>query len=254
MIDSHCHLTNPRLSGQIDAVLARAAVAGVTGMVTIGTDPDDASAALTLCERYRQVRCAIGIHPNECERFELTDVQQIGRLSAHPAVVAIGEIGLDYHYKTDRPRQRTFFEAALALAAARTPAWPVVIHCREAVADALAVLRDFPAVRCVFHCFTGAASEAAAVIAAGHSLGFTGPVTFKKNDALRDVVRQTPIDRILIETDAPYLSPEPVRKQGTCEPSFVAHTLAVVAGVHGLSVAETDAVTTRNTKAFYGLP
>ena len=253
MIDSHCHLTNPRLHDQLDRVLARAAAAGVSRMVTIGTDPDDAAAAITLCEKYPPLRCAIGVHPNECENLELAAVDRIADLIAHPMVVALGEMGLDYHYDGNRARQRTFFEAQLALAASRSPAWPVVIHCREAVDDALAVLAGFPQVRCVFHCFTGTADEAVRIVAAGHFLGFTGPVTFKNNDALRAIVKQTPLDRILVETDAPYLSPEPVRKQGTCEPAFVAHTLAAIACEHDVSVAEMDAITTRNTERFYGL-
>ena len=253
MIDSHCHLTSPRLLAQLDAVLARAATAGVTQLVTIGTSPEDASAALSLCQQYPQVRCVIGIHPNEVEKVELDAVAQIGRLSLHPAVVALGEMGLDYHYDTDRARQRTFFEAQLALAVSRPKAWPVVIHCREAVDDALTILADFAGVRCVFHCFTGTAAEAARILAAGYFLGFTGPVTFKKNDALRAIVRQTPLDRILVETDSPYLSPEPVRKQTTCEPAFVAHTLAMIASVHGISTDEADEITAQNTRVFYDM-
>ncbi len=254
MIDSHCHLTDPRLGDQLDAVLDRAVDAGVTQFVTIGTDPDDAVHAIAVCEKHpTRVRCAIGIHPNHCQTVELSAVGQIRDLAGHRSVVAIGEMGLDYfHRLSDRARQRQFFEAQLNLAAETTR--PVVIHCREAVDDAIAVLRSFPTVRSVFHCFTGTVDEAVRIVEAGHMLGFTGPITYKKNDELREAVRLTPIERILVETDAPYLSPEPVRSQKTCEPAFVAHTLAMVARVKGILLQEADRATTENTNRFYGMP
>lgn len=251
MIDSHCHLTDPRLGAQLDAVLARAAAANVTHLVTIGTDPDDAAEAIAVCEKHPvRVRCAVGIHPNYCQNVELSAVERIRELSAHPSVVALGEMGLDYHYDFAEPsRQKRFFEAQLNLAAELGR--PVVIHCREAVSDALDILKGYPSVRCVFHCFTGTVDEAVRIVNAGYLLGFTGPITFKKNDALRECVRQTPLDRILVETDAPYLSPEPVRSQKTCEPAFVAHTLAMVAKVKGLLIDEVDRATAENTRRFY---
>ncbi len=250
MIDSHCHLTNPRLFDQLDAVLQRALAAGVTEIVTIGTDPDDASASISICEQYSNVKCAIGIHPNESQNWELSDVNRIEELARHPSVIGIGEMGLDYfHQYAPRDRQRAFFEAQLDLATRLE--MPVVIHSREAIADTLAVLKNFPNVRCVFHCFTGTTEEAQAILDAGYLLGFDGPITFKKNDQLREVVKLTPLDRILVETDSPYLSPEPVRSQKICEPGFVSHTLAMVAQVKGMLVKEVDEITTKNTRAFY---
>ena len=220
--------------------------------VTIGTTPADAAAAVALCALYDNIRCAIGVHPNHSHEVELTAIDELRELSKQPGVVAIGEMGLDYHHHfADVKLQRKFFEAQLALAEERADAWPVVIHCREAVDDALAVLREHPRVPCVFHCFTGSRHEAERIIEAGHHIGFTGPITYKRNDDLRDVVRFVPIDRLLVETDAPYLSPEPVRKQKTCEPAFVSHTLAMVAQVKGITLPEANAITTRNTLAFY---
>lgn len=253
MIDTHCHLTDLRLAEQLDDVLARAATAGVRQMITIGTDLDDDQAAITLCERLANVRCAVGIHPNYVTEAHRQQVSRLGELQAHPAVLAIGEMGLDYHYdRAPRTLQRELFEAQLQIA--DQVGKPVVIHCREAVEDTLAILRQFPRVRAVFHCFTGTPEEAEAIASAGYWIGFTGPVTFKKNDALREAARRVPIDRIVVETDAPYLSPEPMRKQKTNEPALVIHTAAVVAGLHGLSIEAFDARTTQNAKELFGWP
>lgn len=253
MIDSHCHLTDPRLFDQIDAVLARAKAAGVKGMVTIGTEIADDYLALEVAGRYRDVvRCAVGIHPNHCQNTGLEDIDALAMLAVDDLVVAIGETGLDYHYtRADREKQRTFFEAQLALAVRVDK--PVVIHSREAVEDTLAILGAFPTVRCVFHCFTGTTVEADAILETNCLIGFTGPITYKNGEALRKVVDATPLDRMLVETDAPYLSPEPVRSKKVCEPAFVAHTLAVIAEVKGRSVEEIDRITTENTQRFYGM-
>src|SRR5690349_12617520 len=250
MIDSHCHLTDPRLFEQLDAVLSRAAAAGVTRMITVGTNPADDAAAIAVCRGRENVRCTVGVHPNYCHEVDFAEVPRLRELQRDPSVVALGEMGLDYHYDfADRARQRQFFEAQLQLAAELGR--PVVIHCREAVDDTLAILRNFASVPAVFHCFTGTSGEATRIVDAGHLLGFTGVVTFKKNDDLRAAVRATPRDRLLVETDAPYLSPEPVRKQKTNEPAFVMHTAAVVAQEWGVSLQELDAITTANTLRFF---
>ncbi|HYO08669.1 MAG TPA: TatD family hydrolase [Tepidisphaeraceae bacterium] len=253
MIDTHCHLTDPRLLEQLDGVLARCAAAGVERIVTIGTDLDDDRAAIAVCQGRANVRCAVGIHPNYSADAKVSDVAALRELQADPCVVALGEMGLDYHYDKAPPaHQRAIFEAQLQLAA--DVAKPVVIHCREAVDDTLAVMRAFPAVPAVFHCFTGTRDEARRIVAAGYLLGFTGAVTFKKNDELRDAVRDTPAERILLETDAPYLTPEPVRKVKTNEPSFTVHTARVVAEVKGASYEEMDRITTANAARFYRWP
>ena len=253
MIDSHCHLTDPRLFDQIDAVLARATLAGVTAMVTIGTEIADDHLALEVAGRYSdRVRCALGIHPNHCQNTGIEDIDALSMLAADDLCVAIGETGLDYfHKRADRKTQQKFFEAQLALAVRYDK--PVVIHSREAVTDTLAILGGFPTVRCVFHCFTGTAQEAEAIIEANALIGFTGPITYKKNDELRKVVEAVPLDRLLVETDSPYLSPEPVRTTKICEPAFVAHTLAMVAQVKGRPVTEINEITRQTTKAFYGM-
>jgi TatD DNase family protein len=251
MIDSHCHLTDPRLAEQIDMVLKRAEAAGVRRMITIGTDLDDAIKCIELCRALPNVRCAIGIHPNRCGQVPIEDLPQLRQLQFDPSVVALGEMGLDYFHKfAPRDRQKNVFEFQLELAAELNR--PVVIHAREAIDDTLAIMRGFPTVRAVFHCFTGSVDEARRILDAGYLLGFTGAVTYKNSDAIRTAAAMTPADRILVETDAPYLSPEPVRKQKTNEPSFVMHVATVVANVRKISVQALDELTTANASRFFG--
>ncbi len=253
MIDSHCHLTDPRLCSQLDDVIARARVANVTRMITIGTNPADAERAIALCRGRPDVRCAIGVHPNYCHEVDVGELPRLREMQKDASVIALGEMGLDYHHHfADRARQREFFEWQMNLAAELGR--PVVIHCREAVDDTLAVMKNFPTVPAVFHCFTGTVDEGTRVLDVGYLLGFTGVVTFKGSDALRELVRRTPRDRMLVETDAPYLSPEPVRKQKVNEPSFVVHTAAAVARTLDVTVEEVDRLTTENVARFFGWP
>lgn len=250
MIDTHCHLTDPRLLGQLDAVLNRAAAAGVVRMVTIGTDPGDWEAALQVCEGRQNIRCALGIHPNYCHEVELSEIANLRRAQQSPAVLALGEMGLDYHHgHASRQRQAEFFEAQLELA--KELGRPVVVHCREAVDDCLSILKRFTGVEAVFHCFTGTAEEARRIWQAGYLTGFTGVVTFRNGAALREIARDAPADRILVETDAPYLSPEPMRKVKVNEPAFVVHTAAAVAAARGIDEVEVGRLTTANALRFY---
>jgi len=251
MIDSHCHLTDPKLLEQLDGVLERASVAGVRGMITIGTDAEDDAAAIALCRGRDNLRCSIGVHPNYVNEAKLEDLDRVRELQKEQCVVALGEMGLDYfHHFADRTRQQEFFQRQMEMA--RHVAKPVVIHCREAVEDTLGVMRAFPDVRAVFHCFTGTIEEARKILDAGYLLGFTGPITFKKNDALREVVKLTPMDRLLVETDAPYLTPEPMRKQKINEPAMVMHTAAMVAKMKEMTIEELDQATNENVNRFFG--
>jgi TatD DNase family protein len=251
MIDSHCHLTDPRLQSQLPDVLARAASAGVTRMITIGTSITDDEATIALCRTLTNVRCAIGIHPNYTHEADLNDLPRLRELNADPTVVAVGEMGLDFFHKyAPRERQLQFFEPQLQLAQELNR--PVVIHSREATDDTLAVMRNFPTVRGVFHCFTGTPDEARKILDAGYLLGFTGAVTFKKNDALREAVALTPLDRMLVETDAPYLTPEPKRSQKTNEPALVVHVAEMVARAKHIDVGEVDRTTSANVESLFG--
>jgi TatD DNase family protein len=251
MIDTHCHLTDPRLEAQLPDVLSRAAAASVSRIITIGTDLNDDRRCIEICRGRENLRCVVGVHPSYVAPIQEPELAQLREIHSDPSVVALGEMGLDYHYGKDtRIKQAAFFRFQLQLALDANK--PAVIHCREAVDDCLAILRDFPRVRAVFHCFTGTIEEGHRVLDAGYFLGFTGVVTFKNAGELREVVRVTPMDRLFVETDAPYLSPEPVRRQKVNEPALVMHTARVVAEIKGLSIEELDGATTRNVGAFFG--
>ncbi len=250
MIDTHCHLTDPRLYCQLEAVIQRAQQAGVDRMLTVGTTIEDAQAAIALCQRHNNVRCAIGIHPIHTEPEDQQRVQLLRGLLHQPAVLALGEMGLDYfHQEVPPDLQREVFQSQLAIAAEAN--LPVVIHSRLAIDDTLKVMEAFPTVAAVFHCFTGTTEEARRIAARGYLIGFTGPVTFKKNDELRAIAAAVPDEQILIETDAPYLSPEPLRKFKTCEPAFVARTAECIAAERGMSLDEFDRLTTANAERFF---
>jgi len=250
MFDTHCHLTDRRLFSQIDTVMQRAEANGVRKIVSVATDLPDSRASIGLCQDRSNVRCSVGVHPTSVEQSGDNDVESLRALLSESAVVAIGETGLDYFHKSPRDRQRAFFVQQLELA--QETQRPVIIHCRDAVDDTLAIMKDFHLARAVFHCFTGTATEAVRVIAAGYWLGYTGVVTFKKSDELRKAVLATPNDRLLVETDAPYLSPEPFRNQKVNEPSLVVYTARIVGQLKGLSYDEIDELVTRNGERFYG--
>jgi TatD DNase family protein len=239
------------MAAQLDQVMSRAAAAGVRRMVTIGTHPGDWEPCLDVCRRHANVRCALGVHPNYCNEAEPQQISLLRGLQANPSVAALGEMGLDYHYDSvPRARQLLFFQSQLQIAAEL--ARPVVIHSRQAIDDCLAVLKNYPVPAAVFHCFTGSTKEADAILDAGYLIGFTGVVTFKKTDELRQIAAAAPAERILVETDAPYLSPEPVRGQKVNEPSLVMHVARVVAAARGVSLEEIDRLTSRNANRFYG--
>lgn len=220
-------------------------------MITIGTELEDDLKAIEVCRGRENLRCSIGVHPNYCHEVEFEKISILRELQKDPSVVALGEMGLDYHHNfADRTKQRKFFEAQLAMA--KEFSKPVVIHCREAVDDTLAIMKNFASVPAVFHCFTGTVAEAERVLGAGYLLGFTGVVTFKKSDALREAVKLTPRDRLFVETDAPYLSPEPFRSQKINEPALVMHTATAIAQQWGVNVEEVDRVTTENVQRFFG--
>lgn len=253
MIDSHCHLTYPQLASQFDGVLERARAAGVERMITIGTSVADAARAIALCRRHDHIRCAVGIHPHHSNEAAPGDIERLAEMEREPVVLALGEMGLDYHYDfSPRDVQRRIFEQQLELAA--KAGRNVVIHSREAIDDTLAVLGELPAVPALFHCFTGTLAEARRILDRGFYIGITGVVTYKKSDELREVARMIPDDRLLVETDAPYLSPEPMRKQKVNEPALVMHTARFVADLRGVSSEQLDQITTANTAAFFKWP
>jgi|CXWL01.1.fsa_nt_gi TatD DNase family protein len=253
LIDSHCHLTYPGLIEQIDGVLARAAAAGVEDIVTIATDAADAAKSLAIAANHPCVHVVAGVHPHNAAKVADGWETHLRSIVSRSDVHAVGEMGLDYHYDfADRTVQDRVFRAQLAIA--QSTHKPVVIHCRESHDDVLRVLADFPNLACVvFHCFTGSMTEARQIIEAGYWISLTGVVTFKKSDELREVARFIPADRLMIETDAPYLSPEPLRNSRPNEPSYLIHTARCVADARGLSVEELADLTTTNARRFFKL-
>jgi TatD DNase family protein len=253
LVDHHCHLDFPQFASDLDGVVARAGAADVGVMVTISTRIRRFDQVLAVAERYPNVYCSVGTHPHNAHEELDIPVEEIVRLARHPKVVAIGEAGLDYHYQHSTPAaQAEGFRNHIA--AARITGLPLEIHTRDADADTLAILRDehakgaFPA---VLHCFTGGRELALRAIELGLYVSFSGVVSFKKSEELRDVARAVPLNRILVETDAPYLAPEPFRGK-TNEPAYVVHTAAAVAKARGLAAEDLAAATTENFFQLFG--
>jgi TatD DNase family protein len=256
LIDSHCHLDFPELQSEIDGVLARANEAGVDVMVTISTRVARFGDLKAIVEAHDNVFCSIGTHPhNAAEEPDIT-VEELIEIARHPKVVAIGEAGLDYHYDhSPRDIQKKSFRTHIA--AARETGLPLVIHAREADADIARILEeetDKGAFPFVLHCFTSGADLAHRGLALGGYISFSGVLTFKKAEALREIALAVPYDRVLVETDAPYLAPEPYRGR-TNEPSFVARTASRLADLRGVSEAEMAHVTSENFfRLFHKVP
>ena len=247
LIDSHCHLDFPDFAQELDGVVARARAAGVARMVTISTRVRKLDGLLAIAERYPDVWCSVGTHPHHAHEELDVSAADLAALAAHPRVVAIGEAGLDYHYdNSPRDAQEKGFRAHIA--AARQTGLPLVIHAREADRDIEAILREETAkgpFKAVLHCFTGSRELAFAGIELGLFVSFTGILTFKKSDELRAIAAALPADRILVETDAPYLAPGKYRGK-RCEPAYVAETARMLAEVRGISPEEAAATTTNN--------
>jgi TatD DNase family protein len=246
LVDSHCHLDFPDFDEDRDAVVARARAAGVDTMVTISTRVAKFAGLKALTERYERVFRSIGTHPHNAADEPDVTADDLARIADDPAVVAIGEVGLDYHYdNSPREAQRQGFLRHIA--AARMTQLPLVIHTREADADTAAILRDemgkgaFPA---ILHCFSSGRDLALTGVELGLHVSFSGILTFKKSEDLRAIAAEIPLDRLLVETDAPYLAP-PHRGRRN-EPSYVVETAKVLAEAKGLSYAQIAAATSDN--------
>jgi len=248
LIDSHCHLDFPDFAEELDAVVQRARDAGVERMVTIGTRLDKARRMIEIAERYPDVFFTVGVHPHEAASATETDFVTMRELAAHPKCVGIGEAGLDYHYDyAPREVAKRVFRGQIALA--RELGLPLVIHARDADDDIAEILTDemgqgrFSA---LLHCFTSSRELAETALGLGLSISFSGVVTFKKSEGLRAIARDIPLDRILVETDAPYLAPTPHRGKRN-EPAFVVATAGVVADARGVAPETLAAATRANT-------
>ena len=257
MIDSHCHLADEAFASDLGAVVERAKAAGLERALVIldPGNPKEAAQAASVQAMWPEVRVAIGVHPHHAHQYT-DEPERAARVvreqcAATEMARAIGEIGLDYHYDFSSPEvQRAVFRAQLRLA--RELKRPVVVHAREADDDMLSILRREPPgeVRGVFHCFSGTAALATAALELGFHLSFSGIVTFPRADDLRTIARSVPLDRLLIETDSPFLAPVPHRGQRN-EPARVVHVADKLAGIFGLSTAELAARTTANFHALF---
>lgn len=253
-VDTHCHLDYEPLAGDVKAVLSRARQAGVVHCVTIGTTVETSRANAALAHEFPQVSAAVGIHPNDADGVTDEDLAAIDALAADSRVVAIGEVGLDYYRNDAQPEnQDRVLRGFLAIARKRN--LPVLIHCRNAYEVLLAVLKEnkHASLRGIMHCASGPPAFIRGALALGFYISFAGNVTFPNARALQELVALVPDDRLLIETDAPFLAPQPVRGQKN-EPAYVAHTAAFLAGLRGVSVEALSEATCRNAQRLLNLP
>lgn len=247
LVDSHCHLDFPDFAAEIDSVVDRARAAGIGRMVTIGTRVRRSGEVRAIAERFDDVFCSVGTHPHNAGEERDVTLAELLREADHPKVVAIGEAGLDYHYD-NAPREDQHAGFRLHIAAARETGLPLVIHAREADEDVAAILEDESAkggFRFVLHCFTAGPDLARRAVALGGYVSFSGILTFKTGAPLRDIAKELPADRLLVETDAPYLAPNPWRGKRN-EPSYVVETARVLAETRGLSPEALAELTTAN--------
>lgn len=254
LFDSHAHLSDDRFLDDVDLVVARAFEAGVEGIVNICTDLTTLDRGLALAQRYSgQIFNAAATPPHTVGAEGESAMPRMEEVARSGQLVAIGETGLDYHYDhSPREVQRDFLHRYLALA--RSLNLPVVIHCRDAFADFFEILdRNFAEIRGVLHCFTGTVEEARGVVERGWYLSLSGIATFKRSDELREVARQVPLDRLLIETDSPYLAPQ-TRRGKRNEPAFVGEVAEVIASARGISPEEVAEQTQINARTLFRLP
>ncbi len=254
LIDTHCHLPHGRLRNQLAPTLDRARQAGVIHIVCATSAVDEAYHARNIARDNADVTFTTGVHPHYAADFDDAQLAALRELATDPECVALGEIGLDYHYDfSPRDAQRDAFAAQLALAGEL--ACPIVIHTREAFDDTLAVIAEsgIPGEKLIFHSFTEGPDAAKRLLDLGAAISYSGIATFKQADSIRQGAALVPDDRVLIETDAPYLSPEPVRKMKTNEPANVAHVATCLAAVRGVSADAFAEQTTANAIRLFGL-
>lgn len=253
MIDSHTHMDDPRFDEDRDEVIRRALAGGVTTIINIGYDEESSRRSLALADQYPQIYAAVGIHPHESKTAGPNTWDRLREWSRHPKAVAIGEIGLDYYYDhSPRETQQRIFREQIDLA--RELKKPIVIHDRDAHGDVLTIMKEARAAEVggVFHCFSGSLEMAKVCLQMGFFLSFGGPLTFQNAKRLREVASYVPKDRVLIETDCPYLTPHPRRGQRN-EPLYVTLVAEKLAEIWGIAAEEVEEITTQNAKKVFRL-
>ena len=255
LIDTHCHLTFDPLADDVDGVIRRSVEAGVDGFITVATEPADMRNALAIAEAHENVWASIGFHPHNAKDVSDNDLATMERLARENGkIVAIGEAGLDYHYDhSPRDIQRKVFGDQLGIA--ERIGKPVVVHCREAFDETMAILDEFAGrlKDVVVHCYSGTAEQTKLLLDRGYYISFTGIVTFKKSVQTREAAAMVPLERMMVETDCPYMSPEPVRNTRPCEPGMVVHIARRLAEVKGMDFEEFASAVTETSVRFFGL-
>jgi TatD DNase family protein len=254
LIDTHAHLTFPELEENIDAVVARSIDAGVTSWITVGTDTDQIKKTLALIEKHDNIYAAIGFHPHEAKQVTDGDFEYLKESAKQENVVAIGETGLDFHYDhSPRDVQKEIFSKHLHIASEIN--LPVVVHTREAFDETLEILEEFEGrlKKVVFHCYSGTSEQTKKILDKGYFVSFTGIVTFKKTDDVRMAAKLVPLERLMIETDCPFISPEPVRNTRPCEPAMLVHTAKKLAEVKEMDLEDFAEAVTATSKVFFGM-
>ena len=250
LVDSHCHLDFPDFATEREAIVARARSAGVETMLTIGTRLDEFATVRAIAEAHNEIWCSVGVHPHEAKDYAALAPQQLVALAAHPKVVGIGETGLDFHYDlSPRDIQERLFRTHIA--ASRETGLPLIIHAREADGEVAGILDEERPPPGVMHCFSSGRPLAEAALALGFYISISGIVTFRNAEELRAIVRDVPLDRLLVETDAPYLAPSPYRGKRN-EPAYVAATAAAVAELKGIELQHLAATTSANFFRLFG--
>ena len=247
LVDSHCHLNFPDFKDDLDGIISRAKGAGVGVMQTICTDMNEFDEVYQITERYKNIYCSVGVHPNDSGSFPITPAETLIEKAALPNVIGIGETGLDYHYEnSSRDMQKnSFFEH---IKASRETGVPIIIHTRDADEDTIAILEQETAkgsFKGVLHCFTSSKKLADKAVELGFYISLSGIISFKNSSAIRDAIKDVPLDRLLIETDAPFLAPIPQRGKRN-EPSFVIYTNKILSEIKSISEKECAEITTNN--------
>ena len=252
IFDTHAHYDDEAFDADREALLASMPENGVGLIVDPGCDLDTSRRAVEIAEQYPHVYAAVGWHPENCAPYTRESLDTLRAWAKNPKVVAIGEIGLDYYWEQNPPRefQQEVFRDQLALA--QELGLPVIVHDRDAHADCLAIVKEFPQVRGVFHCFSGSVEMARELLKRGWYLGFDGPVTYKSNKKAAEVLAVTPLERILVETDSPYMAPEPCRGKRN-DSSLLVYVLEKIAALKGVSAEEMTRITQENGCRLFGI-
>ncbi|MBU1519013.1 MAG: TatD family hydrolase [Planctomycetes bacterium] len=263
LIDSHAHLTFKELAGSLNSVLRRSSVAGVTKCITIGTDAEQNTKVIAIIDEYENLFGSVGIHPHYASDVLAADIEEMKELAKHKKIVAIGETGLDFHYnfstcgelsRTKPDAQKDLFKALLEIAAERK--LPVIIHSRDAFDETIEIIDKFADknTKIVFHCWGGTADQTKIVLDKGFYISFTGVITFKNAQQTRNAAKIVPLEKMMIETDCPYMSPEPFRKQKINEPALLIHIAQKIAELKQVSLESFADAVAKTTKQFFNLP